>query len=363
MSRSFIPYGHQHIDDGDVAAVVEALRGEWLTQGPAVEGFERAVAAAVDVDHAVAFSSGTAGLHAAVAVADLGPGDLVATSPLTFMASAACARYLGARVGLVDIDPGTLNIDLARVPPQVDGLVAVHYAGLPADLSLLAHRPRVVIEDAAQALGAVTPDGPVGSCARSDMTVFSFHPVKPVTTGEGGVVTTRSAALAERLRAFRSHGIEPASDPDEPWRYSVTSLGFNYRMTDIQAALGQSQMGKLATFVAERNRLAARYRERLAAAPVTLPPAAPPGVTHGYHLFAVQVEDRARVYAGMRAAGIGVQVHFVPVHHHPVSHDAVLLTELDACDRAYAGLLSLPLFPGLADDEQDRVVEVLLGLL
>ena len=205
MSDRFIPYGHQSIDEDDIAAVVEVLRGDWLTQGPTIERFEAALAEYVGARHAVAFSSGTAALHGAAAAAGLGPGVLVVTSPLTFIASANCARYVGANVGLVDIDRATLNMDVAAIPDGANAVVAVHYAGLPVELQRLERRPRVVIEDAAHALGGRTPDGPVGSCARSDLCVFSLHPVKVITTGEGGVVTTNDDDLAEALRRFRNH--------------------------------------------------------------------------------------------------------------------------------------------------------------
>lgn len=363
MTRRFIPYGRQSVDEDDVAAVVDVLHGDWLTQGPTIEAFERAVADRVEARHAVAFANGTAALHGAAAAAGLGPGDLVVTSPLTFMASANCARYVGADVGLVDIETETLNLDLAQVPARADAVVAVHYAGLPADLARLGVRPRVVIEDAAHALGASTPDGPVGNCARSDMCTFSFHPVKPVTTGEGGIVTTNDDELAARLRRFRSHDIVPAPEQGA-WAYEISGLGFNYRITDIQAALGLSQMSKLDTFVARRNELADRYRSLMRDLPLQLPPAAPDGFTHGYHLFVIRVDNRGAVFDGLRAAGIGVQVHYVPVHHHPISADIGLRPgDLVVCDAEYERLISLPLYPALTETDQDRVVSTLAGLL
>ncbi|GIU85793.1 MAG: UDP-4-amino-4,6-dideoxy-N-acetyl-beta-L-altrosamine transaminase [Acidimicrobiia bacterium] len=350
-----IPYGRQSIDDDDVAAVVAVLRGDRITQGPAVERFEDALRAVTGARHAIAFASGTAALHGAMWAAGIGPGDTVATSPLSFHASASCARYVGASVRFVDVDPDTLNLDVGAVP-ECDALVAVHYAGLPVDLAALARRPRVVVEDAAHALGATTPDGPVGNCARSDMCVFSFHPVKTVTTGEGGAVTTNSDGLAERLRRFRSHGIRPAPEHGG-WAYDIDELGHNFRITDLQCALGTSQLAKLERFVTRRNELAARYRALLADAPLELPPAAPPGWRHAYHLFPVRVADRRRVYEAMHAAGIGVQVHYVPIYrltayarlgHRPA--------DFPGTERAYAGLLSLPLFPGLTEADQDAVV-------
>jgi dTDP-4-amino-4,6-dideoxygalactose transaminase len=355
-----IRYSRQRIDETDIAAVVEVLRGEWLTTGPAVTAFEDALRDATGAAHAVAFANGTAALHGAAAAAGLGPGDVVATSPLSFVASANCARYVGATPTLVDIDPDTLNLDPSAVPAGLDALVAVHYAGLPVDLTALAHRPRIVIEDAAHAIGALTPDGPVGNCAHSDLCCFSFHPVKPITTAEGGAVTTNSPELAERLRRFRNHGITPRPDLGG-WAYEVTETGYNYRLTDLQAALGTSQLAKLEAFTVDRNRAAARYRERLADDPVVLPPAAPEGYRHAHHLFAVRVADRRRIYEGLQAAGIGAQVHYVPIHHHPVMAPYGPW-DLPNADAAYEGLLSLPLYPDLDPADQDRVIDTLRSL-
>lgn len=354
-----IPYGRQSIDASDVAAVTAVLQGDWLTTGPAIERFEGAVAEYVQARHAVAFSSATAALHGACHVARLGAGDVVHTSPLTFIASANCARYVGARPALLDIDPSTYNVDSAAVDASVAAIVPVHYAGLPVRMAEWAHRPRWVIEDASHALGAHTPDGPVGNCARSDMCVFSFHPVKPVTTGEGGVVTTNDDALADALRRFRSHGIDRTPTADA-WFYDAVEVGYNYRMTDIQAALGASQMARLDDFIARRNAVADRYRSLLADLPVTLPPAAPEGYRHGYHLFAVRVAERSRVFRGLRERGIGVQVHYVPVHHHTVSTDIdVPAGGFPVADAVYEGLISLPIYADLTEAEQDEVVAAL----
>lgn len=355
-----IPYGRQSVDDDDIAAVTAVLKGDWLTQGPAVDEFEARLCSITGARHAVAFSSGTAALHAACAVSGLGAGDTVATSALTFAASAACARYVGATPVLVDIDPATLNLDPAAVPVDVDALVAVHFAGLPLDLSTLPVRPRVVIEDAAHALGALTPDGPVGNCAHSDLCCFSFHPVKVVTTGEGGAVTTNDDDLAAALRRFGRHGVTPRPDLGG-WAYEIAEEGFNYRLSDIGAALGASQLRKLERFVDRRNELAARYRVVLDELPVILPPSAPPGWRHAYHLFPVQVPDRSRVYDALRADEIHVQVHYVPLYRHP--RFGADVAAFPATEAVYAGLLSLPLFPDLTDPEQDQVVDALTRAL
>lgn len=354
-----IPYGRQSIGDDDIAGVVATLSGDWLTQGPRCGELEEALAATVHARYAVAFSSGTAALHAAAAVSGLGPGDQAVTSPLSFVASANAARYTGATVTFVDINPETMNLEPERVPPSCRALIAVHYAGLPLDLRGLRFRPRIIIEDAAHALGATTPDGPVGNCAHSDMCTFSFHPVKAITTGEGGAVTTNSPALADALRRFRNHGI--ARPPhDEGWFYDVSSVGFNYRLTDIQASLGLTQLPKLHRFVARRKELSSRYLTLLSAAPVTLPPLPSPGFRHAWHLFPIRIRNRGRVYERMRAAGVGVQVHYIPIYRHPLyARDGFLASDFPATEAAYAELLSLPLFVDLSERDQDGVMDAL----
>lgn len=351
-----IPYGRQTVDDDDIAAVVATLRGDWLTQGPTVTNFESAVSERVGSKHAIAFANGTASLHAACAAAGLGPGSRVATSPLSFVASANCARFVGASVEFVDIDDSTLNMDVNAVPEGLDALIPVHFAGNPVDLSKLSNRPGIIIEDAAHALGAWTPDGPVGNCARSDMTSFSFHPVKPVTTGEGGVVTTNDDGLAERLRRFRSHGIVPDHSKGG-WYYDIEEIGYNYRITDLQAALGLSQMKKLDRFIQRRQELAARYDRLLADYPIQLPPKAGDGFGHGYHLYPIRVANRAEVFASLHAQQIAVQVHYIPIHHLAIYRDDQL--RLPVADAAYERLVSLPIFPTLTDEDQDRVVAAL----
>jgi len=352
-----IPYGRQSISEEDIAAVVDVLRGDWLTQGPTIDRFEESVAEYVGSRFAVAFSSGTAALHGAAAAAGLGPGDVVVTSPLTFMASANCARYVGAEPTVVDVDPSTWNIDLDHVPEDVAAVVPVHYAGLPVDLARFDRGARVIIEDAAHALGALTPDGPVGNCVHSDMCCFSTHPVKPITTGEGGLVTTNDEELATRLRRFRSHGIIRRPENGD-WFYDITEIGFNYRMTDIQAALGLSQLARLDEFIRGRNEIALDYRRELADLPVGLPPEAPDGYRHGYHLFPVTVENRSEVFRSLREHGIGVQVHYVPIHHHPISsHMGLGVGDLPVCDQLYERLISLPVFPEMSDEALEFVLE------
>ena len=358
-----IPYGRQSIHPDDITAVDAVLASDWLTQGPTVPAFEEAVANRVGAQFAVAFSSATAGLHAATAVSGLGPGDVVHTSPITFIASANCARYVGARPALLDIDARTWNTDISLIDDRVDSLVAVHFAGLPMELGHISNRPRIVIEDAAHALGSASSAGPVGNCADSDMAVFSFHPVKPITTGEGGMVTTNNEVLADALRTFRSHGIVRTDEP-EGWEYDARGIGFNYRMTDIQAALGLSQLYKLDTFISRRNELADRYRELLQDLPVDLPPAATQGALHSYHLFVIAVDNRRDVFIKLRQAGIGVQVHYVPVHHHSVSADIDAPAEgFPIAEKYYERAISIPLFPDLTYKEQDFVVARLRDVL
>jgi len=351
-----IPYGRQSIDASDIAAVEKVLGSDFLTSGPAVTDFEDAVADYVGAKHAISFTSATAALHAACAVTDLKPTDTAVTSPLTFIATANCVRYVGAQPALVDIEMSTYNIDLAQVPSSARAVLPVHYAGLPVELSNFAHVDQWVIEDASHGLGARSTSERVGATTNSDMCVFSFHPVKPITTGEGGMVTTNSADLAEKLRQFRSHGIIRDPDPNT-WLYNAETLGYNYRLTDLQAALGLSQLSRLDSFIDQRNEIALRYRELLSDLPVILPPAAPEGALHGYHLFAIRVAERTRVFRELREAGIGVQVHYVPVHHHGVSSDIELPAGgLPNCEEVYGGLISIPIYPGLTQQDQDTVV-------
>jgi perosamine synthetase len=371
----YLPYGHQTIEEDDVQAVVEALSSDWLTQGPNVDRFEQALAESSGARYAVAFNSGTAALHAACVAAGIGPGDELLSPALSFAASANCARYVGADVGFVDIEPSTLVCEaatfVAAATERTRAVVPVHYAGRPVDLVGLAPlraRGVTVIEDAAHAIGSVGPDGPVGNCATSDMTCFSFHPVKTITTGEGGAVTTNDAELAERLRVFRTHGIVRRRPDDDPnagdWYYEITDLGMNYRITDVQCALGTSQLAKLERFVARRGEIAARYRELFDGSDVELQPPVEAPLRHAYHLVVALVPegiDRKAVFDALRAEGIGVQVHFIPIYWHPYYRR--LGFERGLCpetERAYDRCLSLPVFPGLSDSDVERSAAALL---
>jgi UDP-4-amino-4,6-dideoxy-N-acetyl-beta-L-altrosamine transaminase len=383
-----IPYGRQSISEDDIAAVVAVLRSDWLTQGPAVPAFEEAVARACDARFAVAVSSGTAALHVACLAAGLGPGGLLWTSPLTFVASANCARYCGADVDFVDIDavtgdmdPGALACKLetaekaGRLP---DVVVPVHFAGLPCDMrpiAALAERYGfTVVEDACHALGATYEGTAVGSSAFSAMTVLSFHPVKIVTTGEGGMVLTDDERLAQRLRLFRSHGItrEPsAMEAASPggWHYEMHELGYNHRLTDLQAALGSSQMKRLDAFVARRRELADRYDPALAGLPLLLP-ARSAEAESAWHLYVIRIDrertgvTRRELYDALRDAGIGVNVHYIPVHTQPYYRRLGFAPgDLPLAEAFSAEALSLPLFPELTGAEQDTVVAALKAAL
>jgi perosamine synthetase len=375
MSERFIPYGRHEIGDDDIAAVVEVLRGDWLTTGPTVGKFETAFAEFVGAGHAVAVTNGTAALHLAMLAAGIGPGDEVIVPALTFAASANCARYVGATVVFADVRADTLTIDVEHaaslITPRTRAIVAVDYAGQPCDLaelSALADRHGlVIIEDACHAPGATYRGRQVGGIAH--LTAFSLHPVKHLTTGEGGLVTTNDEALAERVRLFRNHGITSDHRQREKagtWRYDMIDLGFNYRLTDLQCALGLSQLGKLPGWLARRREIAARYRGGLDGLGALTLPVELPDRQHAWHLYAVRIESadpvaaRQRVFEQLRAQGIGVNVHYLPVYLH--SYYQSLGYPAGLCpvsERAFEGLLSVPMWHGLRDDEQDRVMGAL----
>ena len=382
-----LPYGRQTITEADIAAVVEVLRSPFLTQGPAVPAFEQAVAAKVGARHGVAVNSATSALHIACLALGLGPGDRLWTSPITFVASANCGRYCGATVDFVDIEPATGLMSVAALQTkleqaELDGtlpkvVVPVHLAGSSCDMAAigaLAERfGLAVLEDASHAIGGRYQGEPVGNCRHSAITVFSFHPVKIITAGEGGLATTNNPVLAQRMEELRSHGIVREPERFErpaagPWVYEQQQLGFNYRITDIQAALGLSQLQRLDAIVAERNRQLQRYRELLADLPVRLLEV-PEGVLSSVHLAVVRLqqataEQHRQVFEGLRAAGIGVQLHYSPVHLHPYYRHMCFAEGQFTEAEAYASsAISLPLFPGLKLLEQQYVHEVMLNLL
>lgn len=377
-----IPYGRQDISDEDVEAVTAVLRSDFLTQGPAVPRFEAAIREATGAAHAIAVNSATSALHIACMALDLGPGDWLWTVPNTFVASANVGLYCGADVDFVDIDPETYvmcpkaleaKLDRAEAEGRLPKIVIpVHFAGQSADMAaigaLAARYGFKVIEDASHAIGASYRDRPVGDCAHSDICVFSFHPVKIVTTAEGGCATTNDAGLASRMELHRSHGVtrEPAlmeGASEGGWYYEQVALGYNYRMTELQAALGASQMTRLSEFVAKRHEIARRYDRLLGNIALTLPRQSPDSHS-ALHLYPIQVEDRARVFARLREAGIGVNVHYIPVHTQPFwKKRGFARGDFPVAEAYYDRAISLPLYPGLTEADQDRVVAALAGAL
>lgn len=379
-----IPYGRQHISAEDRQAVEEVLNSDWLTQGPAGPRFEAALAARVKARCAVSANSATSALHLACLALGLGPGDSLWTSPNTFVASANCARYCGAEVDFVDIDPRTYNMSpealaakLRRAEkegrlPKV--LVPVHFAGQSCDMRAIGRLASdygvKIIEDASHAVGGRYLDQPVGNCLYSDIVVFSFHPVKIITTAEGGMAVTNDEALAEKMRLLRSHGItrdkKMMRHPgDGPWHYQQLELGFNYRLTDIQAALGLSQLARLDQYVQKRQALAARYDRLLAGLPLILPYRSPDSLS-ALHLYPVQIDDgrsrlgRLELFNFLREKGIGVNVHYIPVHTQPYYRDLGFKPgDFPEAEKYYARALSLPIFYTLCEDDQNRVIEAL----
>ena len=373
-----IPYGRQSITDDDIEAVVAVLKSDYLTQGEAIPAFERELSLYCQVPHVVACSNGTTALHLACAALELTHQDRVWVSAISFVASANCARYCGAQVDFVDVEPDTGNMSVTALRMKLElairqqalpkAIVAVHLAGQPCDLKEISNLCRqhgiYLIEDACHALGARYLDAPIGNCAYSDMTVFSFHPVKPITTGEGGAVTTRDEQLAARLRLYRSHGI--TREPDElqqaspgGWYYEQQVLGFNYRLTDLQAALGLSQLARLDSLIARRQELAARYDTHLAKLPLK-PLRQGAARTSGYHLYVIQVAERDKLFARLRAAGIGVNVHYIPIPAHPYYRELGQdPAHYPGAQSYYQQAISLPLFPTLSLADQDRVISTL----
>jgi UDP-4-amino-4,6-dideoxy-N-acetyl-beta-L-altrosamine transaminase len=384
-----IPYGRQDVTQADIDAVAEVLRSDLITQGPVVPRFEQAVAGRVGAQHAVAVNSGTSALHIACAAMGLGAGGLLWTVPNTFVASANCARYCGADVDFVDIEPGTWNLSTAALQSKLsqarvagrlpDIVVPVHFGGQPTDQEEIHALAREygfrVLEDASHAIGASRHGEPVGSCRWSDVTVFSFHPVKIVTTAEGGMAMTQDPELAERMRMLRSHGItrDPArlqagAGAPPAWYYEQQLLGYNYRLTDIQAALGMSQLERIEAYVERRNQLARRYDEALAGLPLELPRIAA-GNRSAFHLYVVRiVEDgarnRLRVFEELRRCGIGANVHYIPVHLQPYYRALGFRDGLCPVAEAYGeSAITLPLFPALTFEQQDVIVAALRSAL
>ena len=391
----YIPYGRQSIDDADIEAVVKVLKSDYLTTGPAVEAFEKKVADYVGAKYAVAVSNGTAALHVACLAAGIGEGDEVITTPITFAASANCVLYCGGTPVFADIDPDTYNISPEelekKITSRTKAIIPVHYTGQPCDMDAIleiAHKhDLLVIEDGAHALGASYKGKKIGSIA--DMTCFSFHPVKPVTTGEGGMIVTDNEELYRRLVLYRSHGItrdkdmmqqyeeqlQQSSDPAlqeaadmlrgdvmDPggWYYQQLELGYNYRITDISCALGASQMDKLDRFLERRRQIAKKYDEAFADIPQIKTPWQQEGCQRGWHLDMIQTMERSRreVFEGLRQAGIGVNVHYIPVYRHPYyQRNGYAGVHCLNAEAFYERAISLPIFPGLTGQQQDYVIE------
>lgn len=383
-----IPYGHHEVTQADIDALVSVLRADLITQGPAVPRFEEAVARRVKAKHAVATNSATSALHIACLALGVGPRDRCWTVPNTFVASANCGRYCGADIDFVDIDPESWNLSVAKLKEKLIEakkekclpklVIPVHFAGQPTEQEAIWGLAQdygfKVLEDASHAIGAARQDEPVGSCRWSDITVFSFHPVKIITTGEGGMALTNDRALAERMQLLRSHGItrDPAqfeSTGSGPWYYEQQQLGFNYRMTDIQAALGTSQVARLDAYVERRNALARRYDRALEGLPLVRPSVQAPNRS-AFHLYVVRLKPNAatkthrEVFDALRAHGIGVNVHYMPVHlqryYRKLGFREGQYPEAEAHGET---AITLPLYPTLTEDEQNKVIQALKEIL
>lgn len=370
-----IPYGKQTIEQDDIQAVVDVIKSDFLTTGPKIAEFEQTVADYVGAKYAVAISNGTSALHAACFAAGIGPGDEVITTPLTFAASANCVLYCGGTPVFADVDPKTYNIDpediQRKITDRTKAIIAVHLAGQPCDMdaihSIAREHGLIVIEDGAHALGSVYKGKKVGSM--SDMTTFSFHPVKPITTGEGGMIVTDNEDFYKKMILFRSHGItrddSMMTRNDGPWFYQQFDLGYNYRITDIQCALGCSQMKKLDRFLARRKEIVARYNEAFADCDNIITPYQLSDTESGWHLYIVQVKncDRRQVFENMREKGIGVNVHYIPVYMHPYYQEhGYENVHCANAEEIYSHIISLPLYPGLTFEQQDYVIDTLKSL-
>ena len=383
-----IPYGRQDISQQDIDAVIEVLQSDFLTQGPKVPLFEKTVAQHVGVKHALAVNSATSALHIACLALGLGEGDWLWTTPITFVASANCGLYCGAQVDFVDIDPKTYNLcpqelEKKLIKAEQQGklpkvLVAVHLCGQPCDMQAihaLAQKYRFkIIEDASHAIGGKYQNEFVGNCRYSDITVFSFHPVKIITTAEGGMALTNDAVLAEKMNLYRSHGITRDSNlmthqPDGPWYYQQVELGYNYRMTELQAALGISQIQRLDEFVAQRHQLAQRYNQLLAGLPLTLPWQHPDSYS-GLHLYVIRLQlnkinkTHRQVFEELREAGIGVNLHYIPVHTQPYYQEMGFKQgDFPQAEKYYQEAISLPMYSMLSEEQQNTVTQALEKVL
>lgn len=375
---TFLSYGKQSIDETDIEAVVKVLRSPYLTQGPKSEEFEKSVAAYVGAKYAVAFTNGTAALHGACYAAGIGEGDEVITTPITFAATSNAVLYCGGTPVFADIDERTYNIDpneiKKKITSKTKAIMPVDFTGQPVDLDeilkIADEHNLVVIEDGAHSLGATYKGRKVGSQAH--MTMFSFHPVKPITTGEGGIITTNSEEHYEKLKRFRSHGISktPNSIEQGDWYYEMVDLGYNYRMTELQAALGLSQMNKIDTFISRRCEIAKKYSEALVDIPGVIVPKQLENTKSGWHLYSIQLDKtvinktRKKIFNEMRSCNIGVHVHYIPVYWHPYYQD--LGYEKGLCRKAeewYEQAMTLPIFPGMSDEDVEDVVKVMLDLI
>ena len=371
---TLLPYGRQSVDEDDIRAVVDALRSDWLTTGPKVKEFEEAFAAWLGARYAVSFSSGTAALHGAAFAAGIGAGDEAITTPLTFAATANCVLYQGGKPVFADVSADTLNVDpehiASLISPRSKAILPVDYAGHPADLDAIfeiaERRGLTVIEDSCHALGAEYRGRKVGGI--SQMTVFSFHPVKHLTTGEGGMVTTNDVRFADTLRKFRNHGISSEARDRQSqgqWHYEMVLLGFNYRLTDVACALGLQQLSKLENNLARRREIAARYNAAFENLPGIVVPSVRVGVSPAWHLYPIRVNreklsaGRTEIFRALRAENIGVNVHYIPVHLHPYYRDRFGYCggECPVAESAYEVLISLPMFHGMRDRDVEDVIE------
>lgn len=379
-----IPYGRQDVNQADIDAVIDILKSDWLTQGPSVGDFEKTLCKKVGAEYAVAVNSATSALHLACLALDLGSGDWLWTSPNSFVASANCALYCGANVDFVDIDPHTYNISIDALQEKLifaekNGtlpkiLIPVHFAGQSCDMEAIAVLSKKygfkIIEDASHAIGGKYQNRSIGDCFYSDMTIFSFHPVKIITTGEGGAILTNQSLLHERILQLRSHGITRDSQlmknfSHGPWYYEQVHLGFNYRLTDIQAGLGLSQIKRLEMYIDKRHDIAAIYQRSLSALPLVLPYQSNQAYS-AYHLYVIQIDPskvsitREHLFFALHKAGIGVNVHYIPIHTQPYYQQlGFSIGDFPEAERYYKNALSLPMYPTLTRLDQEKVIKII----